>query len=295
MDEPRLTMKEAVALISKAHRYGHSYDVIKEVFNRGLKEWDVNEGLTPKQFAFNRVNSFLAGGKAAKMDKDLTEGMNDEQREEWIDKDEHLYNVWRTSGGTNEHEGGSKNHFVRQNREYIDNHVNKKLNTVVTSSENVVESVIDELGESEDFSDDHIEKLKKAYGPLKGKKLPYKIADRLLATRDKMTDSQLRQLAKHDIPFISTVARTGLIKRGVKDETELEGEQIDEAKKKKTPFYPRHWSNKPRKLTPAEEGERGARSERAVALKKKLKEGEQIKDPNRFKKALAGAVAAKKD
>lgn len=59
--------KEAMALINKAEKSGVDVDIIFEVFSRGYKKnEDINE-------AFNRVNSFIAGGKAAEMDKDLTE------------------------------------------------------------------------------------------------------------------------------------------------------------------------------------------------------------------------------
>jgi hypothetical protein len=60
--------KEAVALLNKAEKSGVDVDIIFEVFARGYEQnEDINE-------AFSRVNSFIAGGKAAEMDKDLTEG-----------------------------------------------------------------------------------------------------------------------------------------------------------------------------------------------------------------------------
>lgn len=54
------------ALVDKAHRNGIDIDVIMEVFERGLEDSD---GDIEK--AFNRVNSFIAGGKARRMDEDL--------------------------------------------------------------------------------------------------------------------------------------------------------------------------------------------------------------------------------
>jgi len=63
----RVQTKEAYALLNKAEKSGVDVDIIFEVFARGYEEnEDINE-------AFNRVNSFIAGGKAADMDKDLSE------------------------------------------------------------------------------------------------------------------------------------------------------------------------------------------------------------------------------
>lgn len=52
------------ALIVKAYKSGFDFEILKEVFNRGLEEGN-------DETAFNRVNSFIAGGKARKMDADL--------------------------------------------------------------------------------------------------------------------------------------------------------------------------------------------------------------------------------
>ena len=57
--------KEANALLRKATDSGVPVEIIYEVFTRGL---EVNNNVNE---AFNRVNSFIAGGKAAQMDEDL--------------------------------------------------------------------------------------------------------------------------------------------------------------------------------------------------------------------------------
>ena len=63
----RVQTKEAMSLLNKAEKSGVDVEIIFEVFARGYEEnEDINE-------AFNRVNSFIAGGKAAEMDKDLSE------------------------------------------------------------------------------------------------------------------------------------------------------------------------------------------------------------------------------
>jgi hypothetical protein len=59
--------KEANALLRKAEESGLPVEIIYEVFTRGL---EVNNNVNE---AFNRVNSFIAGGKAAQMDNDLSE------------------------------------------------------------------------------------------------------------------------------------------------------------------------------------------------------------------------------
>ena len=59
--------KEANALLRKATDSGVPVEIIYEVFTRGL---EVNNNVNE---AFNRVNSFIAGGKAAQMDSDLSE------------------------------------------------------------------------------------------------------------------------------------------------------------------------------------------------------------------------------
>lgn len=52
------------ALIVKAYKSGIELEILKEVFARGLSQGN-------DEHAFNRVNSFIAGGKARKLDADL--------------------------------------------------------------------------------------------------------------------------------------------------------------------------------------------------------------------------------
>jgi len=68
-----LSEKETVALYKKSHQTGYSFDTLQEVYRRGYLSWDLHLNESPEQTAFNRVNSFIAGGKAAKMDEDLME------------------------------------------------------------------------------------------------------------------------------------------------------------------------------------------------------------------------------
>lgn len=68
-----LSEKAALALKNKAEKSGITFEAIVEVFNRGLQSYPSESNLTPQQYAFGRVNSFLANGKAAVEDADLNE------------------------------------------------------------------------------------------------------------------------------------------------------------------------------------------------------------------------------
>jgi hypothetical protein len=60
-------------LIKKAEKTGIPFSTLKEVFERGLSLY-VNESTqTPEQVAFNRVNSYIAKGRAWTLDADLRE------------------------------------------------------------------------------------------------------------------------------------------------------------------------------------------------------------------------------
>ena len=65
---------------------------------------------------------------------------------------------------------------------------------------------------SEKFSSDQVQKLKKAYEPLKGKKVN---PTPLMKTFDKIDKNKdaLIQLYKADIPFVSQLAATRLISK----------------------------------------------------------------------------------
>ncbi len=60
-------------LIQKAERTGIPFSIIKEVFERGSFAWEEDGKTTQEQFAFARVNSYIAKGKAWTLDADLRE------------------------------------------------------------------------------------------------------------------------------------------------------------------------------------------------------------------------------
>jgi hypothetical protein len=68
-----LNDKQKLALYKKSQSSGYSTGILEEIYRRGYDIW--NESFTgdAEQFGFDRVNSFIAGGFAAKLDSDLFE------------------------------------------------------------------------------------------------------------------------------------------------------------------------------------------------------------------------------
>lgn len=60
-------------LMKKAEKTGISFSTLREVFERGSYAWDNDSRVTQEQFAFSRVNSYIARGKAWTLDSDLRE------------------------------------------------------------------------------------------------------------------------------------------------------------------------------------------------------------------------------
>lgn len=68
-----LPNKIKLSLYKKSANSGISVNILEEVFCRGYLLWNKQFKGTQQQFAFDRVNSFIAGGFAADLDKDLVE------------------------------------------------------------------------------------------------------------------------------------------------------------------------------------------------------------------------------
>ena len=66
-----LTNEQKLSLYKKSQKSGISTDILEEVYRRGYSIWKSTFSETPEQFAFERVNSFIAGGFAAMLDEDL--------------------------------------------------------------------------------------------------------------------------------------------------------------------------------------------------------------------------------
>ena len=68
-----LTNEAKLSLYKKSQKSGFSTNILESVYVRGYRIWNESFGQTPEQFAFDRVNSFVAGGFAAQLDDDLLE------------------------------------------------------------------------------------------------------------------------------------------------------------------------------------------------------------------------------
>ena len=66
-----VTNEQKLSLYKKSQKSGISTDILEEVYRRGYSIWNESFGQTAEQFAFDRVNSFIAGGFAADLDEDL--------------------------------------------------------------------------------------------------------------------------------------------------------------------------------------------------------------------------------
>jgi hypothetical protein len=68
-----MSFKDRVALRERADNNGVSFDLVLEVFQRGLNDWTSIETptTTKTQHAFARVSSYISHGKAFDLDSDL--------------------------------------------------------------------------------------------------------------------------------------------------------------------------------------------------------------------------------
>lgn len=72
--DDNMTESDFASLKKKSEKSGIDINILGEVFDRGIDSWSDDVELTPQQFAFNRVNSFMSEGKAFKEDDaDLAE------------------------------------------------------------------------------------------------------------------------------------------------------------------------------------------------------------------------------
>jgi hypothetical protein len=62
-----LSPKQVVSLFKKSEQSGIPFDTLREVYQRGYSQ------SLSEQIAYNRVNSFIAGGAAMEIDQDLLE------------------------------------------------------------------------------------------------------------------------------------------------------------------------------------------------------------------------------
>lgn len=66
--------KTMTAILEKALKSGVRFSTLQEVYQRGVAAWERSDsGKTADQFAFDRINSFINLGAAARLDGDLAE------------------------------------------------------------------------------------------------------------------------------------------------------------------------------------------------------------------------------
>jgi hypothetical protein len=63
-------------LLKKSDKTGIMFSTLKEVFERGEYDWNSSKKMSQEQYAFTRVNSYIAKGKAWHMDADIREDKN---------------------------------------------------------------------------------------------------------------------------------------------------------------------------------------------------------------------------
>ena len=74
-----LTNAAKLSLYKKSQKSGIGINILEEVYHRGYSIWKESFGDSPEQFAFDRVNSFIAGGFAAShLDGDLIKEESDD-------------------------------------------------------------------------------------------------------------------------------------------------------------------------------------------------------------------------
>lgn len=66
-----MSLRDRIALQEKSITTETPINILAEVFVRGINDWDDSMNTTKQQHAFNRVNSYIAQGKAYELDSDL--------------------------------------------------------------------------------------------------------------------------------------------------------------------------------------------------------------------------------
>ena len=73
MHKATFASEQVENLLKKSNISGIPFNVIEEIYHRGIEDSHNQSRLTAEQYAFNRVNSFITGGKAFDIDQDLAE------------------------------------------------------------------------------------------------------------------------------------------------------------------------------------------------------------------------------
>ena len=183
-----------ISLRNKATKSQISYDIIKEVYDRGLLFWEETGSMDEQQYAFARINSFISGGKTREtIDADLWEQHMNEvwYKDLWskIDRLTHPKN-WEdaikqyvqgmTDKGHRDHSSAWASDVARQHKGLNGRQLIKYINTLITKGQlpkelkaNYVteETIEDVYNPDEDFGGKAVLKKKSVEedGPLKKK------------------------------------------------------------------------------------------------------------------------------
>ena len=76
-----LSNKAKLSLYKKSVNTGIPANILEEVYYRGFSTWIPDFKESQEQFAFSRVNSFISGGFARKLDHDLCESKEEPNSE----------------------------------------------------------------------------------------------------------------------------------------------------------------------------------------------------------------------
>ena len=114
------------SLLKKSEKTGIPFSTLKEVFERGEYSWDASNRMTQEQFAFARVNSYIAKGKAWHMDADVRE--------------EKTVNAKLDESFTTFLEAMDKNHPIVKEYNALKKHDIKTLRSMISRSGGVVDT-----------------------------------------------------------------------------------------------------------------------------------------------------------
>jgi hypothetical protein len=131
----------SVALRRKSEKTGYDFETLAEVFIRGVQSWDESASADPTQHAFNRVNSFVSGGKAMRLDEDLVHTSRADQKSRIIRKNGHAVTSKHSRGEIEINEVKPVNKSAVDTKPTIPNKsVRRNFNTIQLKSKDPLSS-----------------------------------------------------------------------------------------------------------------------------------------------------------
>ena len=221
-DTNKYITEKIKGLENKAKKTGMPYSILKKVYDRGMAAWKGGHrpGATQQQWAFARVNSFVtkSSGTWGKADKDLAQKV---RAAESVEIEEGTFQFKLKPEFRNPTTKDIKDialdfkdftGTMPQIKAIGNDRIQIKAPGNMTQVSTAVSHLIESEEVDENFSPAMITQLKKAYGPLKGKKI---VPGPLMKIFDKIDKNKnaLIQLYKADIPFVSQMAVSRLISK----------------------------------------------------------------------------------